>query len=284
MATQKLKESPVNPFIPHMATLRDIADLTDDIKFFNCDIDDPVINENFDYKPGQFGFVSAFGEGEAPFGIASLAYKHDGVAFAIKRVGTVSNALHRLQLGDKVGVRGPFGNYFPLDEYKGKNVIIIGGGIGIAPLRPVINTIMENRDDYGDVLIVNGARSPKDLVFTSEFDTWANAPRTKLELTVDRGDDDWTGRVDLIPKVVAEISPSYENAIALVCGPPIMIKFTLAGIKELGFADEQIVTTLEGKMKCGLGKCARCNVGDKYICKDGPVFNFKQISKFIEQY
>ncbi len=284
MVTQELKESLVNPFIPHMATLRQITALTHDIKLFNCEIDDPSIADNLDYKPGQFGFVSAFGEGEAPFGIVSLAYRRDGVEFAIKRVGSVSNALHRLEPGDKVGVRGPFGNYFPLEEYKGKNIIIIGGGIGMAPLRPVINTILDHRDDYGDVLIINGARSPQDLVFTSEFDTWAQAPRTKIELTVDRGNDNWKGRVALIPQVVAELKPSSQNAIALICGPPIMIKFTLTGIKELGFADEQIVTTLEGKMKCGLGKCARCNVGDKYICKDGPVFNFEQISKFIEQF
>ncbi len=151
----------------------------------------------------------------------------------------------------------------------------------MAPLRPVINTILDHRDDYGDIMIINGARSPRDLVFTSEFDTWAQAPRTKLELTVDRGDDNWKGRVALIPQVVAELKPSPQNTIALICGPPIMIKFTLTGIKELGFANEQIITTLEGKMKCGLGKCARCNVGDKYICKDGPVFSFEQISKFI---
>ena len=153
----------------------------------------------------------------------------------------------------------------------------------MAPLRPVITTILDHREDYADLLIINGARTPSDLVFAPEFQTWAEVPRTKLELTVDRGDDDWKRRVALVPDVVKELAPSPENAIAITCGPPIMIRFTLARLKELGFADNQIVTTLEGKMKCGLGKCARCNVGDKYICQDGPVFTFEQISRFIEQ-
>ena len=148
----------------------------------------------------------------------------------------------------------------------------------------MISTILDHRADYGEMLIINGARSPQDLVFAPEFDTWAQAPRTRLELTVDQGDEGWTGRVDLVPTVVRKLEPSPENAIAITCGPPIMIRFTLAGLRELGFADHQIVTTLEGKMKCGLGKCARCNVGDKYICKDGPVFSFEEISRFIEQF
>jgi len=148
----------------------------------------------------------------------------------------------------------------------------------------VILTILDNRNDYGDLFILNGARTPSDLVFANEFDTWAAAPKTRLELTVDAKDDNWTGRVALIPAVVKELQPSPANSVAILCGPPIMIKFTLTELKKLGFADEQIVTTLEGKMKCGLGKCARCNVGDKYVCKDGPVFTFKQISGLLEQF
>ncbi|MFC1963471.1 FAD/NAD(P)-binding protein [Chloroflexota bacterium] len=280
-----VREAPVkniDPFVPYLATLKGATDLTPDIKLFELELDNIAINQDFTYKPGQFAFVSAFGMGEAPFGITSTTSRKGLLEFAIRSVGTVTNALHRLDLGAKVGVRGPFGNHFPLEEYKGKNIIIIGGGIGMAPLRPVINTLLDNRSDYGDILILNGARSPQDLVFASEFDTWSQSPNTQLELTVDHGDEDWMGRVALIPDVVTKLGPSSKDAISIICGPPIMIRFTLAALKQLGFADNQIVTTLESKMKCGLGKCARCNVGDKYVCKDGPVFTLEQISTFLE--
>lgn len=284
MITLERNRPEVNPFIPIVGTLNEVTNLTYDIKLFNIRIDDPELRDKFDYKPGQFGFVSAFGVGEAPFGISSVASENNGVEFAVRRVGTVSNALHRLKVGDKVGVRGPFGNFFPLENYKGKDIVIIGGGIGMAPLRPVINTLLKDRENYGDILIINGARSPDDLVFTSEFEKWAKAPRTRLEFTVDRGDKNWKGRVALIPAVVKELTPKAANSVTIICGPPIMIKFTITELKALGFNNEQIVTTLEGKMKCGLGKCCRCNVGEKYVCKDGPVFTYEQISHFIEQF
>lgn len=273
---------PENPFIPYMATLKNTTDLTPDIKLFSLELDAPAIRDNFHYEPGQFAFLSAFGEGESPFALVSVSPRKAGLEFAIRRIGTVTAALHDLEPGAKIGVRGPFGNHFPLEEYKGKSMIIIGGGIGMAPLRPVINTILDNRGEYGDLLIINGARTPQDLVFQPEFKTWTKAPRTQLELTVDRGDETWTGRVALVPDVVKELRLSPENAIAITCGPPIMIRFTIARLKELGFADNQIVTTLERKMKCGMGKCGRCNVGEKYVCRDGPVFTHEQISQLSE--
>ncbi len=280
-----MNEKPVaNPFVPYLAALKGVTDLTSDTKMFKVELNDPAIRDSFDYKPGQFAFVSAFGVGESPFGLTSVAYRKEGLEFAIRRVGTVTAALHELEAGATLGVRGPFGNHFPLDDYRGKNIIIIGGGIGMAPLRPVINTILDHRADYADLLIINGARTPQDLVFADEFSTWGGSPRTHLELTVDRGDELWQGRVALVPTVVTDLRPSSQNAVAIICGPPIMIHFTLTALKELGFADAQIVTTLEGKMKCGMGKCARCNVGEKYICKDGPVFTFEEISRFIEQF
>jgi len=272
-----------NPFVPYLATLKSVVELTPDIKLLKVELLDPGVRAGFDYKPGQFALLSAFGQGEAPFGIVSLPQHRDGLEFAVRRIGTVTAAIHELEPGDILGVRGPFGNHFPLEDYVGKNIVIIGGGIGMAPLRPVINQILEHRNDYGKLLIINGARTPQDLVFAPEFQAWMEAPRTKLELTVDRGDEQWRGRVALVPNVVKEVAPSPDNAIAITCGPPIMIRYTLAVLKELGFRDSQIITTLEAKMKCGLGKCARCNVGDKYICQDGPVFTFEQISQFLEQ-
>jgi NAD(P)H-flavin reductase len=272
-----------SPFLPYLATLKTAIPLTPDIKLLSVELDDPEIRASFGYKPGQFALLSAFGEGEAPFGIVSLAEQGDGLEFAVRRIGTVTRALQELEPGDTLGVRGPFGNYFPLEDYDGKNIIIIGGGIGMAPLRPVINRILQRRDNYQELLIINGARTPQDLVFQPEFPIWMEAPKTRLELTVDRGDEHWKGRVALVPDVVKELAPSPHNAIAIICGPPIMIRFTIAKLRNLGFKDNQIVTTLEAKMKCGLGKCARCNIGEKYVCQDGPVFNLEQVSQFLEQ-
>ena len=272
-----------NPFIPYLATLKMATPLTFDIKLLRMELQEPIARDSFDYEPGQFASLSVFGEGEAPFCIVSLAKHGDGLEFAVRRIGTVTNALHELEPGDALGVRGPFGNNFPLEDYKGKNMVIIGGGIGMAPLRPVIKRILERRDDYGQLLIINGARTPQDLVFQPEFQTWVEAPRTTLALTVDRGDENWKERVALVPDVLKELAPSPDNAIAITCGPPIMIRYTLAALRTLGFKDNQIVTTLEAKMKCGLGKCARCNIGDKYVCRDGPVFTMEQISCFLEQ-
>jgi NAD(P)H-flavin reductase len=274
---------PENPFIPYLAILKVSTQITPDIKLLSVELIDPDIRASFDYNPGQFALLSAFGEGEAPFGIVSLALQKDGLEFAVRRIGTVTRALQELEPGDTLGVRGPFGNYFPLEDYIGKHIIIIGGGIGMAPLRPVINRILEKRDNYEELLIINAARTPQDLVFQPEFPTWMKAPRTRLELTVDKGDEHWKGRVALAPDVVKELAPSPDNAIAIICGPPIMIRFTLAVLRDLGFRDNQIVTTLEAKMKCGLGKCARCNIGEKYVCQDGPVFTLEQISQFLEQ-
>jgi NAD(P)H-flavin reductase len=272
-----------SPFLPYLATLKTAIPLTPDIKLLGVELEGPDIKAGFDYKPGQFALLSAFGEGEAPFGIVSLAGQGDGLEFAVRRIGTVTRALQELEPGDTLGVRGPFGNWFPLEDYEGKNIIIIGGGIGMAPLRPVINRILQRRDNYEGLLIINGARTPQDLVFQPEFPIWMEAPRTRLELAVDRGDEHWKGRVALVPDVVKELVPSPDNAIAIICGPPIMIRFTVAKLRNLGFKDDQIVTTLEAKMKCGLGKCARCNIGEKYVCQDGPVFTLEQISQFLEQ-
>lgn len=272
-----------NPFMPYLAILKSKDDLTPDVKLLRVELVDADVSRRFDYKPGQFAFLSAFGEGEAPFGIISLPSQQNGLEFAVRRIGTVTRALHELEPGDALGLRGPFGSCFPLHDYAGKHVAIIGGGIGMAPLRPVVNYILQHREDYGQLWVINGARTPQDLLFASECEGWTESPRTALVLTVDRGDEYWTGRVSLVPTVVREIAPPPDNAVAITCGPPIMLRYTFTALKELGFGNDQIVTTLEAKMKCGLGKCARCNLGDKYVCQDGPVFSFDQISQFLEQ-
>jgi sulfhydrogenase subunit gamma (sulfur reductase) len=271
-----------NVFLPSLAQLTDVRDLATGIKLFRCRL---LEGGCFDYAPGQFGFLSAIGVGESPFGFAVSRHRSGGqVEFAVQRIGTVTNVLHEMQVGDVVGVRGPMGRGFPLGEIKGKNVVIIGGGIGLAPLRPLIQDIIDNRDAYRDLTIFCAGRGPDLLVFREEYEEWARAPHTKVHVTVDKGDASWTGRVGLITQALAEIAPSPKGAVAITCGPPIMIKFVLKELDKLGFKPDQVITTLEGKMKCGVGKCGRCNVGDQYICQDGPVFRYDEIQKFLEAF
>jgi NAD(P)H-flavin reductase len=261
-----------------------VKDLATDIKMFRVNLDDSAARESFTYRPGQFAFVSAFGVGEAPFGIASTVGRGPTLEFAVNKVGTVTSALHRLGEGDVVGVRGPFGNWFPLDEIQGKNVVLLGGGIGGAPLRPVIQTILDSRAEYGKLTILWAARLPSLLVFRDEFAWWRAAPDTELFLTVDQADENWHTHVGLITELLQNVAPSPENAVAIICGPPAMIKFTLLTLARLGFTPDRMIVTLEAKMKCGMGKCGRCNLGEKHVCTDGPVFSCREISGFLESY
>jgi NAD(P)H-flavin reductase len=269
-----------NPMRPVLGTLAGVRPLADDIKLFQIDLDGAA----FDYAPGQFAFVSAFGVGEAPFGLASTRERTEQLEFAVQRIGTVTSALHRLEPGAVVGVRGPLGNSFPLEDLQGKNVVVLGGGIGGAPLRPVIHTILDHRPDYGHLDILWAARSPSLLVFTDEYEAWRAAPDTELHVTVDKGDAGWTGHEGLITELLEEVAPPPEDAVAIICGPPIMIKFTILALGKLGFAYDQMLMTLEAKMKCGLGKCGRCNLGEVFVCLDGPVFAYTQVAQFLESF
>jgi sulfhydrogenase subunit gamma (sulfur reductase) len=270
----------INPMRPLLGTLVGLKGLAEEIKLFQIDLK----GERFDYQPGQFAFLSAFGVGEAPFGLASAAGRTPTLEFAINRVGTVTSSLHRLEEGAVVGVRGPLGNSFPLQDMQGKNIVVLGGGIGGAPLRPLIHTILDNRADYGHLAILWAARSPSLLVFTDEYDAWRAEPDTELHLTVDEGDVDWTGNVGLITQLLEEVAPSPENTVAVICGPPVMIKFAILTLQKQGFADEQMIMTLEAKMKCGIGKCGRCNIGETFVCLDGPVFSYTQVSGLLESF
>jgi sulfhydrogenase subunit gamma (sulfur reductase) len=271
-----------NPYRPYLGTTVGVRDLATDIRMFQVELNDPEERESFAYRPGQFALVSALGVGEAPFCLTSTSLRGPTLEFAVNRVGTVTSALHRLGEGDVVGVRGPFGNWFPLDDVKGKNVILLGGGIGGAPLRPVIHSVLDNRAEYGDVKILWAARDPSLLIFTEEFDDWRAAPATELHVTVDEGDEAWTGNVGLITELLEQVAPAPENAVTITCGPPVMIKFTLLTLEKLGFTPEQMIVTLEAKMTCGIGKCGRCNLGEKFVCTDGPVFSYAELSGFLE--
>jgi sulfhydrogenase subunit gamma (sulfur reductase) len=274
-----------NPLLPYMGKLVEVKDIATEIKLFRVEMLNGGGEAFKDYKPGQFAFVSAWGVGEAPFGIASVPGRGKLLDFAVNRLGSVTTEMHQLGTGDLVGVRGPLGNGFPMDKFKGKNLVVIGGGIGGAPLRPVIQSVLDNRHDYGHLRILWAARNPSLLVFTDEFDEWRNAPGCDLFLTVDQGDEHWPYSVGLITDLLKRVAPSPANTVAIICGPPIMIYFVnKVLVDELGFVPAQNYVTLEARMHCGIGKCGRCNLGDKFVCTDGPVFSMAEVGGLLESF
>jgi len=270
--------------LPYLGKLVQVRDLANEIKLFSVEMLDGGRQALHDYLPGQFAFLSAFGAGEAPFGIASTPQRGERLDFAISRLGSVTTELHTLGEGDLVGVRGPLGNCFPMQDFKGKNLIVLGGGIGGAPLRPVIHSVLDNRADYGQLTILWAARHPSLLVFTDEYDDWRAAPDTRLHLTVDQPDDLWDHNVGLITELLEKVAPSPENAISITCGPPVMIYYVDKLLGKLGFKPEQHYVTLEARMHCGIGKCGRCNLGDKLVCVDGPVFSMAEVGGLLESF
>ncbi len=270
-----------NVYLPHIAVIEKIIDETPTVRTFHFNFKDDGLREEFTFESGQFGEYSVFGIGEAPFCISSSPTRRDHLEFALQRVGKVTNALHRLGVGAEIGFRGPYGNGFPLDFLQGKNLVFVAGGIGLAPLRSLIWNVIDNRDKYEKVDIVYGARSPADLCFKYDLDTWGKDKTVNMVTTVDKGDESWTGKVGFVPQVLEQVAPSASNAVAIVCGPPIMIRFTFPVLEKLGFTPEQMITTLEKRMKCGIGKCGRCNIGNLYVCRDGPVFTYAQIKSLV---
>jgi sulfhydrogenase subunit gamma (sulfur reductase) len=270
-----------NVYLPHIAVIEKIVEETPGILTFHFNFKDPKLKEEFTFESGQFGEYSVFGTGEATFCISSSPTRRDHLEFAVQRAGKVTNALHRLGAGAEIGFRGPFGNSFPLDYLRGKNLVFVAGGIGLAPLRSLIWTVIDTRDKYGNVDIIYGARSPSDLCFKYDLDAWGKNNTVKMTTTVDRQAEGWTGNVGFVPNITEKVAPSPRDAVAIVCGPPVMIRFTFPVLAKLGFTPENMITTLEKRMKCGIGKCGRCNIGDIYVCRDGPVFSYAQIKNFI---
>jgi NAD(P)H-flavin reductase len=271
--------------IPRVATIESIRPETaaGDVKTFVVSIDG--LEGTFGHRPGQCAMLSWFGAGECMISITSSPTRGPQLEFAVKSTGRVTGVLHEAEPGQKVGIRGPYGNGFPVEQWYGKRLLFVGGGIGLAPLRSVINYCLDRRELFGAIDIVYGARSPGDLCFKDElFAAWPAAPDARVHLTVDRGDDGWNGPVGFVPPFLAELAPSPEGTVAVTCGPPVMIKLVLGVLERLGFADDQIITTLELKMQCGVGKCGRCNVGSKYVCKDGPVFSLKELKGLPAEY
>ena len=240
----------------------------------------------FRFVPGQFCELSLFGKGEAPFGIASSPTEKGSLKFTINKAGTVTTALHQITEGQEMGIRGPLGNSYPIELFQGKNVLVIGGGFAFTTLRSLIIYLLqpENRSKVKDITVIYGARNPGLLLYKEELADWQKRSDMKLVVTVDAGDKDWEGKVGLVPNVLEEVGPASENTYAVICGPPIMIKFTFPKLMTLKFPNERIYTSLEKRMKCGIGKCGRCNIGHLYVCKDGPVFSYEQLGKLPKDY
>jgi sulfhydrogenase subunit gamma (sulfur reductase) len=275
-----------NIYTPYLMEIEHIVEETPDVRTFRLKFKSTEDAEKFSFKAGQFGEYSVFGEGESTFCVASSPTRKGYIECTFRKAGRVTNALANLEAGDTVGFRGPYGNTFPIEQWEGKNLLYIAGGIALPPMRCVIWNTIDLRDKYKDITIIYGARSVADLVYKQELKEWNERPDIKLITTVDPGGQtpEWKGEIGFVPMVLEKVAPSSENTIAILCGPPVMIKFTMPVLKKLGFQDKDIYTTLENRMKCGFGKCGRCNVGKVFVCKDGPVFSYEQILSLPEEY
>lgn len=274
-----------NPYLPQRAKIESIrAETTGEraIKTFKLELVDKASQENFVHKSGQCAMVGILGVGESMISISSSPTQKGYLEFSIMKMGKVTSALHKTEAGELLTIRGPYGNHFPLEEWKNKNIVTIGGGIGQAPLRSVINYILDRRKDYRDIDIIYGARSTTDLCYKEELFDLQKRTDVRVHLSVDVEEEGWDKFVGFVPNNLLRIKPSPEDSIAITCGPPVMIKFVIKNLIDLGFADHQIYTTLENRMKCGIGKCGRCNVGSVYVCKDGPVFSYETLKQLPE--
>ena len=275
-----------NLYLPYMMKIEKVTDEAPFVKTFRLKFVNEEDANTFTFKTGQFGEYSVFGEGESTFCIASSPTKKGYIECTFRQAGRVTTALSNLEEGNTIGFRGPYGNIFPIDEWKGKNLLFIAGGIALPPMRSVIWNCLDLRENFKDITIVYGAKSVADLVYKQELRDWETRPDVKMITTVDPGGEtpDWKGEIGFVPTVLEKAAPSSKDTIAIVCGPPIMIKYTFPILEKLGFTDNNVYTTLENRMKCGFGKCGRCNVGKVYVCKDGPVFTLTQLKQLPAEY
>ena len=272
-----------NPYVPEVATVIEIIEETPNIKTFRMRFDDPEVQKKFTFKPGQVGQLGILGVGEATFAITSKPSEKEFIQFSVMKAGEVTKALHGLSVGDKVGIRAPMGNGFPVEEWKGKKILFVMGGIGSAALKATIEYTLENLKDYKGVSILYGATVPENFTYQYDIDEWQKRQDIDLTLTIDKACEGWQCDVGLVPAVLESKNPSPKDTIAILCGPPIMIKFTLMSFEKMGFTPEQTYTTLEKRMKCGIGICGRCNVGPKYVCVDGPVFSMAELNELPDE-
>ncbi len=266
-------------YLPQLATVADISQMNVTEKYLRLAMEDG----QFDFIPGQFVEVSLAGVGEAPITISSSPTLADSFELVVRKVGRVSGAIHNLQRGDKVGIRGPLGKgVYPVEEGKGRNVVFICGGIGMVPQRSFINYVLDNRGDYGEVAILQGTKSYDLRLFTSEIEAWSKRGDVQMLETLDEGDGRWQGNVGVVTKLISKVETDLKSALILVCGPPIMYKFVLMTLAEHAVPHRNIFLNLERKMKCGVGKCGHCQINSAYVCMSGPVFRYSDLASLPE--
>ncbi len=277
----------MNPYLPLKAEILSITQETSsadlDVKTYKLKFEDGY---KMDFMPGQFIELSIPGIGEAPFGFASNPLIKDFIELSIKRTGLLTDAIHALDVGDTVWIRGPFGNTFPIDKIEGNDILYIAGGLGLAPLRPLITYVFDdsNRDKFGKIQMLIAARSSKDFIYFNEYSEWRKLKNTEVTLTIDRAEEGWNEKVGFPHILVGDMKFDLEKTIAVLCGPPIMIKFVSQKLMEMGLPKNKIITTLEMRMTCGVGKCGKCNIGRKYVCIDGPVFTLAELDTMPNEY
>ncbi|MDI6839635.1 MAG: FAD/NAD(P)-binding protein [bacterium] len=268
----------INPYESLPCRLTEIVEESPGIKTFT------ISPKPINFEAGQFAELTVPGVGEAPFTPSSSPFDNDKLEFTIMKVGRVTTALFNLKPGDLVGIRGPYGKRYPLEKFRGKEVFIVGGGVGFAPLRSLFLALVHNINDYKKIYIRYGARSPKDIVYKQFLPKWDKLENVDILLTVDVGDETWNGRVGVVTVILDEIPVDFNNSVAIVCGPPIMMKFVTKRLLEAGFSGADLYLSMERNMSCGLGQCNHCRVGELYVCKDGPVLTWSQIKHVREPF
>jgi len=277
-----------NPYIPMLTRIKSIISENEvrDIKTIELEFQKKEEYKAFDYIPGQFAEISIIGKGECPIGIASSPTEEGTIKFTIKKMGTVTSSFHNSDIGDTIGVRGPLGNGWPMEELKGQNIVVIGGGFAFSTLRSLVLYVLDDkhRKDYGDITVIYGNRDSGEVLYRDVLEEWEKRDDIKVVLTIDREEEGWTRKVGFVAAIVKEVAPSPDNAVAIICGPPIMIRTAVDELVKIGWKDEQILNSLEMRMKCGIGKCGRCNIGEKFVCIDGPVFSLAELKKMPNEY
>jgi len=278
-----------NPYLPYPVRLDQIVIETEDrnIKTFRLVFLSQEDEKEFRHLPGQFAELSVAGKGECPIGIASSPTETGYLLFTVNKAGVVTKHLHNMTEGEVLGVRGPLGNCYPLERMEGKNIVIIGGGFAFTTLRATLVYLLapENRKRFGEISVVYGARNEGMLLYKNELEAWEARDDIRMHITVDAAKDPgWKYNVGFVPAITEKKITSAAESVAIICGPPIMIKFTQPVLKKIGFPSEAIIMSLENRMKCGIGMCGRCNVGTEYVCKDGPVFTLARLDELPREY
>lgn len=271
-----------NPYMPAKAEILNVFEEVThlkNIKTLELAFVDEKVQKSFTFTPGQFIQLSVEGVGEAPISLNSSPFKEDSFSLCIEQKGRVTNALFRMEEGNTVGIRGPYGNGFPLDQVKGKHILFVAGGIGLVPLRSAIDYVYELREEYGEVQVMYGDKSANCLLFLRHFDKWGK--HYDMNIICEEAGEEWTGEEGMVTDILDRAYINPRNGVTFTCGPPIMYKFVIPRIKELGFADEDIYLSLERRMECGVGNCRRCNVGEYFVCQDGPVFSYDEIKPYF---